>query len=114
MTTINTAIGLPPSGTVKLSQVEKARAYYRAMGALTGVSRRAESVARQKKAAKAGGKAFRQRERSRKAVAAQADECPRRVLLTAALAGDNDARWTVQQLFGEGWRKLAAREVGNV
>jgi hypothetical protein len=112
-TTITTAIGLPPSGTIKLSQAEKARVYYRAMGSLTGVSRRAESVARQKKAAKAGGKAYRQRERSRKAVEAQADECPRRVLLTAALAGDKDARWTAQQLFGDGWRKLAESEVGR-
>lgn len=37
--------------------------------------------------------------------------CPRRVLFTAALAGDKDARWTCQQLFGDGWRAMAKLEI---
>ena len=103
-------IGLNPTKTAKAKQM----ASVRARAKMLGRGDRAKAASLQRKASGMGKRAAAQRARSEEAKAACANEDPRRVLFTSALDGDKDARWTCQQLFGDGWRAMAKRELGSV
>ena len=104
---VTTAIGLPPQGTIKVSQMGRVRKQARSKAGpkLFGPS--------QANAVKVASRLRSQRAKSLKASEAVADECPARAVLEAAMAGDRDAVTRAVNLYGSGWREMARRLLGQ-
>ena len=103
---VTTAIGLPPQGTIKVSQMERARRH-------TKAARKTGNVV---KMANAGGNASKRNAKrlvqAKKVAEMPPMPCPVRAVLEAAKAGDKDAVTRAVNLYGIGWPGLAERLLG--
>ena len=106
---VTTAIGLPQQGTIKVSQMDTARARAKALKAAGAASMADGRRDRAARAGKAAGKASKRMWKA-KALRAEGDgPCPMRSVLEAATAGDKDAVTRAVNLYGPGWRAMARR-----